>query len=40
VLGLIEDKIWSAFITYRDDKIRIISVRRAREEEKERYHGK
>jgi uncharacterized protein len=33
VIGLIADKHWSAVITYREDRIRIISVRRARKEE-------
>ncbi len=33
VIGNIENKIWSAVITYRDEKIRIISVRRARNSE-------
>lgn len=33
VLGLVGDKIWSAFITYRNETIGIISVRRARENE-------
>ncbi len=33
VVGLIEKKHWSAIITYRDGQIRIISVRRSREEE-------
>jgi uncharacterized DUF497 family protein len=28
--GLVDDKIWSAIFTRRDDNIRIISVRRAR----------
>jgi uncharacterized protein len=37
VIGRIGDKIWSAFITYRHETIRIISVRRARPEEEERY---
>jgi uncharacterized DUF497 family protein len=37
VIGRIGEQIWSAFITYRDDKIRIISVRRARPEEAARY---
>jgi hypothetical protein len=27
------DKHWSAVVTYREDRIRIISVRRARDEE-------
>ncbi len=31
VIGRIGDKHWSAVITYRDDKIRIISVRRSRD---------
>jgi uncharacterized DUF497 family protein len=39
ILGMIGERCWSAFVTYRDGKIRLISVRRAREEEKERYHG-
>ncbi len=39
VLGMIGDAIWSAFITYRDERVRIISVRHARDEEKENYHG-
>jgi len=33
VIGNIENKIWSAVITYRGEKIRIISVRRARKSE-------
>ena len=37
VIGRIEQKTWSAFITYRNDTIRIISVRRARAEEEARY---
>jgi uncharacterized DUF497 family protein len=37
VIGRIGDKTWSAFITYRNEKIRIISVRRARAEEEARY---
>jgi uncharacterized DUF497 family protein len=40
VLGLIGDKIWSAFITYRNETIRIISVRRARENEEDNYYGR
>ncbi|HLH32680.1 MAG TPA: BrnT family toxin [Terriglobia bacterium] len=38
VIGRIGEKTWSAFITYRNEKIRIISVRRARPEEEERYN--
>ena len=33
VIGLIDDKHWSAVITYRGANIRLISVRRARTEE-------
>jgi len=33
VIGVIEGKHWSGVITYRDDVIRIISVRRSRKEE-------
>lgn len=39
VVGKIIDKYWSAFITYRRDKIRIISVRRSRREEIEIYES-
>jgi uncharacterized DUF497 family protein len=37
VLGRIGDVLWSAFITMRGDRIRIISIRRARDEEKAAY---
>jgi uncharacterized DUF497 family protein len=37
VIGRIGKKIWSAFITYRNEKIRIISVRHARADEETRY---
>jgi uncharacterized DUF497 family protein len=37
VIGRIGDVVWSAFITMRDDRVRIISVRRARDEEKAAY---
>ena len=37
VIGRIGEKRWSAFITYRNEKIRIISVRRARADEEARY---
>ena len=39
VIGKIEKRFWSAVITYRDDKIRIISARRARAEEVELYES-
>ena len=31
-------KLWSAFFTYRKERIRLISVRRARMEERELYY--
>jgi len=39
VIGKIDGKHWSAIITYRDDRIRIISVRRSREVEVELYES-
>jgi uncharacterized DUF497 family protein len=33
VIGRIEEKHWSAIITYREERIRIISVRRSRDKE-------
>lgn len=39
VIGQIEGKIWSAVITYRGENVRIISVRRSRDEEIELYEG-
>ena len=33
VIGKIADKYWSGIITYREENIRIISVRRSRDEE-------
>ncbi len=33
VIGVIQDKHWSAVITYRDENIRLISVRRSRKQE-------
>ncbi len=40
VIGRIGKHVWSAFITVRDERVRIISVRRARDEEEERYLGR
>jgi uncharacterized DUF497 family protein len=37
VIGRIGDSVWSAFITHRGARIRLISVRRARDEEKAAY---
>jgi len=39
VVGRISDKYWSGVITYRGDKIRIISVRRSRKEEVNIYES-
>ena len=39
VIGKIAGKHWSGVMTYRGEKIRIISVRRSREEEVEIYEG-
>ena len=39
VIGKIAEKHWSCVITYRDEKIRIISARCARDEEIEIYEG-
>jgi hypothetical protein len=39
VIGRILEKHWSAIITYRDEKARIISVRRSRKEEVEIYES-
>ncbi|MEG0758878.1 MAG: BrnT family toxin, partial [Raoultibacter sp.] len=37
VIGKIREKHWTAIITYRNKKVRIISVRRAREKEVAAY---
>ena len=37
VIGQIEGKHWTAFITYRGDRVRLISVRRSRPSEVARY---
>jgi uncharacterized protein len=39
VIGLIDEKHWSAVITYRGENIRLISVRRARTEEVALYES-
>jgi len=39
VIGNISGKYWSGVITYRSEKIRIISVRRSREEEIDIYES-
>jgi len=39
VVGMINGKHWSAIITYQEEKVRIISVRRSRKEEIEIYES-
>ena len=39
IIGLIDQKCWSAVITYRDKNIRLISVRRSRTEEVALYES-
>lgn len=39
VIGKISEKHWSGIITYRNDEIRLISVRRSRKEEVDIYEG-
>ena len=38
-IGIIDQKHWSAVITYRNGKIRLISVRRSRDEEVTLYES-
>ncbi len=39
VIGRIDGKIWTAIVTRRGGRIRLISVRRARDVEVRTYHG-
>ena len=39
IIGRIGEKIWSSVVTYREKKVRIISVRRARKEEVKLYES-
>jgi uncharacterized DUF497 family protein len=39
IIGKISDMYWSAIVTYRNGKVRIISVRRSRKEEIEIYES-
>jgi uncharacterized protein len=39
IIGRIGGKCWSAIVTYRQERVRIISVRRSREEEVKLYEG-
>ena len=38
-IGMVGGRTWSAIVTYRDQRVRLISVRRAREEEVKRYES-
>lgn len=37
LIAMLGQKLWSAFFTYRNGRIRLISVRRARQEERALY---
>lgn len=37
VIGTIDEIVWTAIVTYRGDTTRLISVRRARKDERESY---
>jgi len=39
VIGMIEGKHWSGIITYLEERVRIISIRRSRKEEREIYES-
>jgi uncharacterized DUF497 family protein len=39
VIGRIEESYYSAVVTYRDERVRLISVRRSRKEEVAIYEG-
>jgi uncharacterized DUF497 family protein len=39
IIGMMHGKHWSAIITYRNDKIRLISVRRSTDKEVELYES-
>ena len=39
VIGALRGRLWSAVITYREGRVRIISVRRSRPKEVARYEG-
>ena len=38
-VAMLNNKLWSAFFTIRDNNIRIISVRRTRDNEEDLYYG-
>ncbi len=39
IIGVVDEKHWSAVVTYRDNNIRLISVRRSRIEEVKIYEN-
>jgi uncharacterized DUF497 family protein len=39
IIGKISDKYWSGIITYRNERVRIISVRRSRQKEIDIYES-
>jgi len=39
IIGRIKGRVWSAVVTYRSERVRLISVRRSRQEEVELYEG-
>ena len=39
LIGKIDDRYWSAIVTYREGRIRLISVRRSRKKEVELYES-
>lgn len=40
IVGNIDDIVWTSIFTYREDRIRIISVRRARPIERQDYYNR
>jgi uncharacterized protein len=38
-IGRIDERVWTAVITMREDAVRIISVRRSRDDEQQNYYG-
>lgn len=40
IVGQLDGAFWTAIITYREERIRIISVRRSRDEEKQAYEAR
>lgn len=40
VIGVIRDRCWTAIIAYRGENVRLISVRRSRQEEEAIYEGR